>query len=405
VLSMLWIVGPVYTEFLEHLSERQIPFGLFVTKPPKHASGAKKVVIMDLLNPKAIRQVLQEQELAVSSVVALYEQYVMPEAVIAQYYGLSGMPLTAAKACTNKLLMRQRFMDFDPAITPAFAEAGHLEEALAFAETHGYPVVMKPSNLMKSLLVTTSHSAAELARNFQQTMQNLAAISAKFHAATAPLIIEECMIGTMHTVAAFVDQAGQPHLVPHIADCQTAQDIGKGDNYLFSRTLPSALDNSQQTAILEVADKAIRSLGMRSSAAHVEIMLTADGPKIIEVAARLGGYRPRMYRLACGIDMYGALLSCVQGTNPDISGRQQAYAAALEIFPDKEGTCVALNNPGLLALPSVRYYHTYAKPGKKVGPARLGYKAGVVIVLSNVSRGQLAADCTAIKDGLLVTVG
>jgi formate-dependent phosphoribosylglycinamide formyltransferase (GAR transformylase) len=401
---MLWIVGTVYREFAQYLLDQEIAFGIFAVKPLKRTYGARQVVVLDLMEPDRLRQVLRVQQLPVSSVVALYEQYVLPAAIIAEFYGVPGLPLTTAAACTSKLLMRQKFMELDPSITPPFTAITQLQAALDFAGSRGYPVVLKPSNLMKSLLVTVSRTPDELAVNFRQTMEHLTATSERFRAPPAPLIIEAYMGGTMHTVAAFVDRAGQPQLVPEIVDCTTARDIGQDDNYLFCRWLPSKLDASQQAAVKTVATKAVRALGMRFSAAHVEIMYTPDGPKVIEVGARLGGYRSRMYQLATGIDLYNAQIRTVEDKPLYFEPTQQAYAAALEIFPAQEGRFAGLNRSDLLELPAVNYYHVYAKPGRQVGPAKLGYKATVVVMLSAQNREQLAADCAAMEYQLSVLV-
>ncbi|MDQ1005777.1 biotin carboxylase [Streptomyces sp. V4I23] len=53
---------------------------------------------------------------------------------------------------------------------------------------------------------------------------------------------------------------------------------------------PSTLTPDMQASACEVTTAALRSLGIRHGISHTELKLTAEGPKVIEVNGRLGGY-------------------------------------------------------------------------------------------------------------------
>jgi biotin carboxylase len=67
--------------------------------------------------------------------------------------------------------------------------------------------------------------------------------------------------------------------------------------------IPGTLPTDQHTEILELAGDALRALGLRTGAAHTEIKLTSEGPRVIEVNGRIGGGVPDMLRLAAGVDI------------------------------------------------------------------------------------------------------
>jgi hypothetical protein len=77
--------------------------------------------------------------------------------------------------------------------------------------------------------------------------------------------------------------------------------------------IPSALSSSQTNEVRDVASKAIEALGVRAGMLHIEIKLTPDGPRVIEVNGRLGGGIPEMVALAAGIDLYELSLRVALG--------------------------------------------------------------------------------------------
>jgi biotin carboxylase len=67
--------------------------------------------------------------------------------------------------------------------------------------------------------------------------------------------------------------------------------------------IPATLPPDQHAEILKLAGDALRALGLRTGAAHTEIKLTSEGPRVIEVNGRIGGGVPDMLRLASGVDI------------------------------------------------------------------------------------------------------
>jgi len=77
--------------------------------------------------------------------------------------------------------------------------------------------------------------------------------------------------------------------------------------------IPSTLSSSQTNEVRDVASRAIEALGVQSGLLHIEIKLTPDGPRVIEVNGRLGGGIPEMVALAAGIDLYELSLRVALG--------------------------------------------------------------------------------------------
>ena len=404
---MIWIVGPVFKDYTAYLADHQIEYGVFTDRGRSSTIPTGIPTIpLDFSSPEALITSYEaaKPDQVSGLLVAGYENYVLPAAILADHLGLPGPQIDAARAATNKYDMRQRFQAYDPTITPQFTEVETWEEAEAFATRYGYPVMLKPTNLMKSLLITKNTTAGELRRNFEQTQHLLPDLYRKYNIHETPrIIIEEFMQGSMHTVAGFVDAQGMAFLVEHIADCTTAQERGVNDSYLYSRQLPTKLSVEQQKAVLQVAAKGVAALNLTSSALHIEIMYTTTGPKIIEIGARIGGYRPRMYAASYGLDLLAQQLAIATAQTPRLDGPFKGYCAVFELFADRSGTFAAITTKDqkTTELSVFSYASIKVKPGDKTGPARDGYKAAAVIIVASPDEPTFRHQCSVV-DNLVI---
>ena|GEM_PF-447614 len=396
------IVGDAFsglTNYLEvHGHDYIILKDIVKTKSPD--KKLRRRILADFSNNSTIFQAVDSIKQPIDGVIATYENYILPAAKIAEYLGLPGLPISAAEACTDKFLMRSLFAKAPEKISPDFAIADSEETVLSFAQAHTFPLILKPANLSKSLLVYKNYNLEELLANFHRAQDLAPEIYAKYAPSRTPkIIIEGFLNGSIHSVDAFVDADGTPHVLPHIVDYQTGYDIGYDDNFHYSRILPSKLSAPDQQALLHVAELGCRSLGMKNSPAHIEIIMTKDGPRIVEIGARNGGYRERMHRLANGIDITGAALSLSLGRQLIIRATKNEPCAVLELFPKTPGIFTGIaNEDALRKLPSLNYFSVKAKLGNFVGKAGDGYKMCAVVILHNSDEKQFENDLSFVNE-------
>lgn len=407
---MLWIVGKISRDYSEYFAEHHIPYGIFADKTlGNEDTAAVSTVKTDFSSETSLLHSVSEisvgQEVT-ALVVAGYEHYVLPAAILAEYFKVPGPSRESALAATDKAVMRECFKKFSPDMTPDFTLVTTWEDAEHFMAKHSYPVILKPTNLMKSLFVTKNNSLEQLKENYEKMATALPAHYETLGVGLRPgILLEEFLAGTMHTVAGFADKNGNISLAEPVVDCATAQDIGINDSYLFSRSLPSKLSAVQQQHILDVAKQGMEALGLRSVPAHIEVMLTATGPRIIEIGARIGGYRPRMYEYAYGMDLYDAALAVASGKQPVLSPVRSESSCAIELFPAEEGAFSEVEGAEeLKTLPSLKYFSVKRKPGDVIGPARDGYRATAVVLLSHNSSEQVIRDTALIQEHVSVNV-
>jgi biotin carboxylase len=107
---------------------------------------------------------------------------------------------------------------------------------------------------------------------------------------------------------------------------------------------PSQLPAETLAKIISVAQDAVRAIGIRNGPAHTEIIVTADGPKIVELGARLGGdnITTRLVPLSTGVDMVRSCIELALGEKPDM--RQTIWrGAAIRYLDIPPGTIVAIS--------------------------------------------------------------
>lgn len=346
---------------------------------------------------------LADLNLMAAGFVCTYENYIVSKAKIGQHFGVPTIGVESAKISTDKLLMRQALKEKDPTITPQFKQVDSLDQALEFASQHGYPLIIKPTNLVKSLLVLKCSNEQELIKNFDYAQSSIKNLYEKFniYGRDPRIVIEGFITGKACSIVAFVDESGVPHFCEGITDLTTAQEIGVDDNYLYSRLLPTEIDEGVNKELFEVAKKGIEALSLRSTPAHIELIYNGHDVKLIEIGARIGGYRPRMYKYSYGTNLIEQEVRLSIGEKTQLDSHFTAYCAVYELFPNKEGNFQGIE--GINDTSAFTYYSVKAKPDQLVGPAKNGYKAAAIIIVVNDNPKKFKSICDSV-DSLSVMV-
>src|SRR5579862_6661049 len=302
--KLIYFVGKPYPKAfdLDVFKRSGYKFGVILDKNVnlKDRDRYHNVVEADFSSEGALLADLADHNLEADGLICTYENYVLAKSQIAAALRLPAPSIHSAEISTDKYLMRQAFLNADPSITPGFGLAESEDEVRAIARKLSYPLMIKPTNLVKSLLVLKCDDETELLRNFRYAKGAIDDLYAKYkvYGRRPQLIIEEYFDGKTCSVASFVDQVGQPHFYDGIVSLVNAQDLNIADNYIYERLLPGEFNGSLRSRLFEVARSGIKALEMSSTAAHVEIIYNDKDVKLIEIGARIGGYRPRMYSIS-----------------------------------------------------------------------------------------------------------
>ena len=173
--------------------------------------------------------------------------------------------------------------------TAAYGTFSNFEEAKAYIEKQGAPIVVKADGLAlgKGVVVAeTVEQAVEAAHDML--------LDNKFGDSGARVVIEEFLDGEEFSLFAFVN-GNKFYILPTAQDHKRAYDGDKGPNtggmgaYAPVPHLPqSVLDQSVETIIKPVLKGMIAEGRPYLGVLYAGLILTADGPKVIEFNARFG---------------------------------------------------------------------------------------------------------------------
>jgi hypothetical protein len=103
---------------------------------------------------------------------------------------------------------------------------------------------------------------------------------------------------------------------------------------------PPPVDQPRIEAAIGLVRRALEALEVRWSVTHTEVLLSADGPEIIEVNCRVGGHLNRLTSRWRGVDMIGVALRLAVGVEPDLPPPPQTDSVLGGVFvpfPDFRG--------------------------------------------------------------------
>ncbi|AFH63422.1 ATP-grasp domain-containing protein [Paenibacillus caseinilyticus] len=293
----------------------------------------------------------------------------------AERLGLRGVPYEAALRARNKDLARQAYEQHG---VPGakYRKVGTLEEALEAAGAIGYPVVLKPTNCASSQGVYFINREEELRESFAQLQQFK--VTYMDFKVREEYLVEEYIGGPEFSVELFLREG-----TPVFAAVTEKRTSPLPYFVEVLHTLPTSVHRESEGALIDTAVSALKAIGLVNGPSHVEVKLSADGPRIIEVNGRPGGDQISSDLLvqAFGIDIFAATVSYYLGepVEPLLTPSRQRAAAIAYLTAERDGTVAELG--GLEAWKESPYAvrsHLAVKPGDEVivprsSDDRLGY--------------------------------
>jgi len=308
---------------------------------------------------------------------------------------------------TDKVKMRQLLRNYDKSISPKFTVVhdANKETLDRIEKTVGFPLMIKPSGLAASLLVTICYHREELEANLKNTVRKINRIYKERKGRGEPqILVEEFMEGVMYSIDAYVNQRGVIYYTP-LVHVKTGRAVGFEDFFGYMRITPVTLKAHKVDDAKHAAEKAIEAVGMRSTTCHVELMKTEDGWKVIELGPRVGGFRHEMYELSYGIDHSLNDILIRIPKKPIIAKKAKGYTAVMQFYARKKGKLTSID--GIMKvrkLESFKRIDVVKKAGDMCDFARNGDSPVFTIVLFNQNRSRLLADVRRLEQAIKINV-
>jgi biotin carboxylase len=267
-----------------------------------------------------------------------------------------------------------------------------LDEALAAAQSVGYPAILKPRGFGASLGVVRVDDVGQLRERFSFT-RDTPWPEQLFYSTDKPILVEECVSGEEVSIDSVVqDGKVAPLFVARkvLGYPPFAEEIG----HYVDAADPLLTDPDLLTALQDTHT----ALGFLDGWTHTEFMLSQTGPQLIEVNGRLGGDMiPYLGQLATGIDP-GLAAACVAcGLPPDITPSLRRVAGIRFFYVEHDDTAIASIGFDAQRLPtSIECVATVAKPGDTVSPPPKSIAYGRIAFA--IAVGDSIPDCRNVLD-------
>ncbi|MEV3950600.1 ligase [Streptomyces halstedii] len=304
-------------------------------------------------------KVLREWRL--DAIVTFSDNELLRTAELAQDLGLRFHTPATVRTILDKVVQRRMLREAGVDDTASLPVGSARELAQALGEVH-FPAVLKPRQGRAGLNTFRLHGQEDVDELLSGTDL------ASGYTVESMLSGEPSVAGLDWGDYVSVESSVIGGTIRHVAVC------GKTPlTYPFRETgqfFPSTLDDRTELAVTELVTRAVQALGITHGSTHTEVKLTADGPRVIEVNGRMGGYFYWMFRDGeDGWDIVRAALQTALGLPPDPA--EDTGEVVYLLCPQPPADAVSLVElPGVdrvRALPGVRRVDIRTHPGKDLG--------------------------------------
>lgn len=235
--------------------------------------------------------------------------------------GLIGASVEAVRWTRDKGLMRERLRELG--VSPIrFATIRSRQQAIAAAREFGFPLVAKPRRGVGGIGV-----------EYLSSMRDL-----RYFLRVSPYkdyLLEEYLEGDLYSVEALT--LNREHQIYAICGEFVGRPTDPGRFVNRGVVVPAKLSLSEQLAVKNLVHAFLNAINLQSGPSHTEVILTQQGPKIIESQTRMGGGSIcDLVELATGVDLRKLTLQVLHGeidklpTPPPVRGA----AAVRYLTPD-----------------------------------------------------------------------
>ncbi|MDS1271606.1 ATP-grasp domain-containing protein [Lipingzhangella sp. LS1_29] len=295
---------------------------------------ATRVVVVDTTNTSEVLDQLDTHagDFTIHGVVPWADRDMLSAANLVRELGLPGLGPDEAWNVRNKWAMRRALTQL-PQYLPAFRVVHDRDGMDRALESVGYPGILKPTSGSgsKGIFRVTGPEEAWAAWTALTTMTSSG--DASFRDAPGELIYEEFVEGPEFSAEGVVSGTDV-----HVAGFTSKSSTP--DYYLeYGHAFPAQLTEADTESAQQMVREVLAELGLHDCAFHLEFKLTDQGPKLIEVAGRIGGdfISSHLVPLSLNRPFYADVIRVATGQQVAPFGAPEAYAEVRKILSRQEG--------------------------------------------------------------------
>ncbi|QNK89107.1 ATP-grasp domain-containing protein [Sporosarcina sp. resist] len=265
------------------------------------------------------------------------------------------------------------------------------------------PIVLKPANRQASLGVIKIHKREEIPKAWKEVTNLIEKNQNASRIMEWEYLVEDYMEGVEISSEVFVKN-GEILFVNN-----TEKIVSEGRYSVeLAHIIPARIEESTNQKILDYVEKLVKSFKFENGILHFEIMITRDGPKIIEVAGRPPG------------DMIFKLIEHSYGFNPykefiEILSKKRVK----NLFPKKhnKGTCIYFLDPKirgvwngeiddfLLKDSGILEWSMYLKPGEIIREIKSSWDRVGYVLTTGVDSNEAYLKAVKLNEKVFISKG
>ncbi|HET8684435.1 MAG TPA: ATP-grasp domain-containing protein, partial [Micromonosporaceae bacterium] len=274
------------------------------------------------------------------------------------------------------------------------------EPVVAWAEREGYPVVVKPLSSASTDNVSICHDA----RQVREAAQRVLGALDIFGLPNRRVLVQSYLDGVEYIVDT-VSVDGQRYVCGVWEYEKTV--IGNGSN-IYDKDVLKGPDEAPVPELVAYVDRVLDALGIRHGPVHAEVIMTPEGPALVELGARLNGnMNPGFHDTCLGANQ--ADLTALAYARPSefldrfagrvYTKRQEAMVHNTATMLSGEVTGVDQDTVDRIdALPTVHLVSVKVLPGKRIRPTVDLLSSPLRIFMTGPDTAGLRADHKIIQD-------
>ena len=326
------------------------------------------VIALDFAHPEVAAETVEDFARAwpLSAVVGADDETTVLAATIARRLGLPHNPPAALEAVRDKRLQRESLSRAGLPV-PSFTLCRLDEDTAAIARRIGFPCVIKPRRLAASRGVMRADDGPGLAMALRRLAALLASPDVGACGEWAETALAEAFVPGREVALEGLVAGGRLRVLA-LFDKPDPMD-----GPFFEETLyvtPSRLPADMQAAIAERAGQAVRALGLERGPIHAELRVNAQGPWVIELAARpIGGLCSRVLRFGEGASLEELVLMEALGMETAGLARESRSAGVMMVPIPGAGVLERMEGQDEAArVPGIEQVTITVHPGERLVP-------------------------------------
>jgi biotin carboxylase len=332
----------------------------------------------------------------IDGVICIASDVPLTVASVAHALGLPGISIEIAQLASDKLKMKERFIKKGIPI-PWFSSVDSVTHLRRILSEKGFPLVLKPvdSRGARGVLRLVESIDLDWAYRHSISFSSSGRVMVEGYLDGPQISTEAVIINGVGYSVGFTDRNYEflDRFAPYM--------IENGGGF------PSHLKGNDQNLVAKTAIKAGLAMSIVDGVSKGDMVLTDDGPKVIEIAPRLSGgwFSTDQIPIGIGVDLVGAAIKIALGESVGSLELKPKYhkGVAVRYFFPQPGRLKKIRNADKFnGISWVHRLGFFIKPGDIVEPVTNHTKRAGFVITTGETRDQAIGRAMQVVDTIKI---